>query len=287
MLFNNNDNIRRSTRLFSLVILAVTFAINAGVVFAAAFLQEDEENVAVLNTQYQVVRATDDYIVETQIEEFDEPEETNIPEIVEVDEMHTEEYIVQAGDSLWRIAEIAYGDGSMYGSLMELNGIEDEDSIYVGQVIKYYTEEITIEAACIQYSSLKAEQKKQQSQVVQNQNTTSGSAESGAARNYRVPSAENMTYEGQFFITGYDPWCAHCCGKSNAITASGAKATAGKTIATSKKYPFGTKLYIEGYGIYTVEDRGVSGNVIDIAAESHEACRWLTQHNVNVYIVNE
>ena len=96
-----------------------------------------------------------------------------------------------------------------------------------------------------------------------------------------------MTYVGKFFITGYDAYCSHCCGKSNGITASGTQASAGRTIATSKQFSFGTKLYIEGYGTYIVEDRGVSNGTIDIAAENHEACYDLTRHIVNVYIVND
>lgn len=285
MVFNSN-NIRRSTRLLAIIMLSVTFTINAVVVFALAVsmayeVDESEyinyNQIALEETYDLKAGAQELYVVESQNEIIEEEEP--------VDEMHTEEYVVQAGDTLWSIADKVYGDGTMYGSLIELNEIDNEDSIYVGQSLNYYTQETTITAACVQYSNLKAEEKKQQKQTVQNNSSSSG--DSGAARNYQVPSADSMTYEGQFFITGYDPWCAHCCGKSNAITASGAKATPGRTIATSKKYPFGTKLYIEGYGIYTVEDRGVTGNVIDIAAESHEACRWLTKHNVNVYIVNE
>lgn len=286
MIFGGN-NIRHTTRLLAIIMLCAAFTMNAVAVFALAITigydEIDEFDYAAYNEVY-LEEEVDTY----ELQELYVTESQNqIPEEIEqVDEMHTEEYIVQSGDTLWSIAETVYCDGSMYGSLIELNEINNEDSIYVGQSIKYYTQEATIEAACIQYSNLKAEEKKQQQQKQTTQNTSS-SGDSGSARNYQVPSADSMTYEGQFFITGYDPWCAHCCGKSNAITASGTKASPGRTIATSKKYPFGTKLYIEGYGIYTVEDRGVSDGVIDIAAESHEACRWLTKHNVNVYIVNE
>ena len=72
-------------------------------------------------------------------------------------------------------------------------------------------------------------------------------------------------------VTAYCP-CMKCCGKTNGITASGKKATANHTIATSSKYKFGTKIEIEGYGVYTVEDRGgaIQGNRIDIYFDTHE-----------------
>ena len=67
-----------------------------------------------------------------------------------------------------------------------------------------------------------------------------------------------------------------CCGKTNGITASGTKATAGRTVAASGKFALGTKLNINGH-IYTVEDRGgaINGNKIDIFVNSHsEALAW-------------
>ena len=76
-------------------------------------------------------------------------------------------------------------------------------------------------------------------------------------------------------ITAYCP-CSKCCGKTSGITASGTKATAGRTVAASSKFAFGTKLNIGGH-IYTVEDRGgaISGNKIDIFVNTHaEALQW-------------
>ena len=76
-------------------------------------------------------------------------------------------------------------------------------------------------------------------------------------------------------ITAYCP-CAKCCGKATGRTAMGTKATAGRTIAASGKFAFGTKLNINGH-VYTVEDRGgaINGNKIDIFVNSHaEALAW-------------
>ena len=78
-----------------------------------------------------------------------------------------------------------------------------------------------------------------------------------------------------FKVTAYCS-CAKCCGKTTGITASGTKATAGRTIATSGQFAFGTKLIINGQE-YTVEDRGgaIQGNRIDVYMNSHaEALAW-------------
>ena len=78
-----------------------------------------------------------------------------------------------------------------------------------------------------------------------------------------------------FKITAYCP-CSKCCGKQTGITASGTRATAGRTVAASSQYSFGTKLLINGK-VYTVEDRGgaIKGNKIDIYMNTHaEALAW-------------
>lgn len=87
-------------------------------------------------------------------------------------------------------------------------------------------------------------------------------------------------------ITAYCP-CSKCCGKATGRTASGTKATAGRTVAASSKYAFGTKLNIGGH-IYTVEDRGgaITGNKIDIFVSSHaQALQWGVRY-LPVSVVN-
>lgn len=52
-------------------------------------------------------------------------------------------------------------------------------------------------------------------------------------------------------ITTYCPYC------SGNITASGTRATAGRTVAADRRYyKFGTKVWIKGYGYRIVEDTG-------------------------------
>lgn len=87
-------------------------------------------------------------------------------------------------------------------------------------------------------------------------------------------SSSERTANGEyvaFTATAYCP-CAQCCGKTNGITASGTKATAGRTVAMSSSYSFGTKVEIQGLGTYVVEDRGgaIQSNRIDIYFDTHQ-----------------
>ena len=82
--------------------------------------------------------------------------------------------------------------------------------------------------------------------------------------------AEKYT-EMRVTATAYCP-CAKCCGKSDGITATGKKATAGRTIAVDPSViPYGTEVVINGH-TYIAEDCGglVKGKRIDIFFDSHE-----------------
>lgn len=101
---------------------------------------------------------------------------------------------------------------------------------------------------------------------------------------------ENGTYEsvGDFVLTAYCP-CPICCGvysnMTNPTTASGTRATAGRTIAAdTSKFPFGTQLVINGQ-VYTVEDRGgaIKGNRIDIYFNTHQEAINFGRRNATVY----
>ena len=47
-------------------------------------------------------------------------------------------YVIQKGDTLWKIAEKAYGNGAKYTSIVEANKevIKDADKIFPGQKIR-------------------------------------------------------------------------------------------------------------------------------------------------------
>lgn len=80
-------------------------------------------------------------------------------------------------------------------------------------------------------------------------------------------------YIGNYKFTHY---CTekrkHICGTGTGLTATGSQVTAGRTVAVDPSViPYGTELYIEGYGWRVAEDCGgaVDGKHIDIAVETH------------------
>lgn len=102
---------------------------------------------------------------------------------------------------------------------------------------------------------------------------------------------ENGTYRslGEFELTAYCP-CPICCGiysnMTNPTTASGTRATQGRTIATDTSViPFGSKVVINGK-IYTAEDTGgaIKGNRIDIYFESHTEALYFGRQKAQVYL---
>ena len=98
-----------------------------------------------------------------------------------------------------------------------------------------------------------------------------------------------FVYIGDFKITHY---CAedynHICGNGNGITATGTQITVGKTIAVDPKIiPYGTTVYIEGYGWRVAEDcgGGVDGNHIDVAVENHNTAMSMGVKHKGVWLL--
>lgn len=106
--------------------------------------------------------------------------------------------------------------------------------------------------------------------------------DSGTAEAYE-PS---MTYLGDYTITFYCQ-CEECCGRwawSNS-TASGAVPSAGWTVAAGEGLPFGSVIYIEGFGEYCVQDRGVPDGWIDIYVNDHSEIPGYGMTTSSVYLV--
>ena len=111
-------------------------------------------------------------------------------------------------------------------------------------------------------------------------------------------------------VTAYCP-CGECCGwvrnwrfqpvyaygpnkgrrKIVGQTASGTQARPGTIAADTSLYPFGTIMYIEGYGYGRVEDRGgaIKDQKIDLFYRTHQqALEWGRQHkSVKVWFPRE
>ncbi len=90
-----------------------------------------------------------------------------------------------------------------------------------------------------------------------------------------------------YTITAYCS-CRICCGVYSpevtgreSHTATGTVPAEGRTIAVDPSViPYGTQVYIDGYGVYTAEDCGgaIKGNRIDMYFESHQAaCQFGVQ----------
>ena len=100
----------------------------------------------------------------------------------------------------------------------------------------------------------------------------------------RIPSG-HWENAGRHRITHYDSG-ACCNGRNAGRTASGAPMQVGRTVATGRQYPFGTRLLING-AIYTVEDRGVPNGCIDILVGSHAEANRRGLFHTNVFIWRE
>ena len=102
-------------------------------------------------------------------------------------------------------------------------------------------------------------------------------------------SEYKLVYLGNFKLTHY---CSelrpHICGTGNGITATGTKVTVGRTAAVDpRKIPYGTKMYIEGYGWRTAEDCGgeVKNNQIDILVSTHSQAMSMGTRSGGVWIL--
>lgn len=89
---------------------------------------------------------------------------------------------------------------------------------------------------------------------------------------YEMPQTEPERVSlGTFKITHYCA-CEKCCGAwADGYTATGTRATAGRTIAVDPDIiPYGTTVYINGHA-YVSEDcgGGINGNRIDVFCNSH------------------
>lgn len=98
----------------------------------------------------------------------------------------------------------------------------------------------------------------------------------------QLEKKQSKKYIGTYTITAYCS-CSRCCGKSDGITASGTHVKDGRTIACGS-LPIGTKVYIDGVGERTVEDRGVHGKWIDLYMDSHSECLRFGLKKRKVYI---
>lgn len=93
-------------------------------------------------------------------------------------------------------------------------------------------------------------------------------------------------YLGRFKLTAYCA-CSQCCGKWGARTATGTAPMQGRTIAVDPKViPYGSSVYIEGWGTYIAEDTGgaIKNNRIDIFFNNHTEALNFGVRYADVYL---
>lgn len=93
---------------------------------------------------------------------------------------------------------------------------------------------------------------------------------------------------GSFRLSFYCT-CEKCCGAyATGLTKSGTTVTEGRTIAVDPKViPLGSRVYIDGYGVFIAEDVGsaIKENKIDIAVGNHEQALKLGIDEATVYLL--
>ena len=129
--------------------------------------------------------------------------------------------------------------------------------------------------------------------------TSRGTAERTASTNPALTASTTLAKKVQgitptvkTFNTSAYCSCAKCCGKTNGITASGAKATSWYTIAAGNGYKLGTVIYIPAFkdkpngGWFVVQDRGgaISNSKIDVYMSSHSSALQYGRKNVEAYV---
>lgn len=95
---------------------------------------------------------------------------------------------------------------------------------------------------------------------------------------YSDSESGDMTLLGNLYITGYV--------ETGNPTASGVYPyVGGVAMSTSYGLPYGTTIYIEGLGYYTLFDTGCNYGVVDVFCNTVDECYALTSWR-NVYVVN-
>ncbi|EKC81048.1 hypothetical protein LEA_00750, partial [human gut metagenome] len=95
---------------------------------------------------------------------------------------------------------------------------------------------------------------------------------------YSDSESGDMTLLGNLYITGYV--------ETGNPTASGVYPyVGGVAMSTSYGLPYGTTIYIEGLGYYTLFDTGCNYGVVDVFCNTVDECYNLTSWR-NVYVVN-
>lgn len=100
------------------------------------------------------------------------------------------------------------------------------------------------------------------------------------------PEQKKLKYAGKFIVTGYNASAACCAPYDDGYTATMTIPQEGITAAADwNVLPAGTKIYIDGIGVRTVEDSGVKGNALDLFFEDYDTASTFGVQNLDVWII--
>ena len=124
------------------------------------------------------------------------------------------------------------------------------------------------------------------------QERTATSNPAATASTALAKKVQGITPKVKTFNTSAYCSCAKCCGKTNGITASGAKASSWYTLAAGNGYKLGTVIYIPAFknkpngGWFVVQDRGgaISNSKLDVYMGSHSAAIQYGRRSVEAYV---
>ena len=97
----------------------------------------------------------------------------------------------------------------------------------------------------------------------------------------------NFKKLGKYRLSFYCP-CTTCNGRSDGKTKIGTRMAEGRTIAVdSRIIPLGSRVYIDGYGVFIAEDTGgaIKGNRIDVCVSSHSRAYDIGIDYADVYLI--
>lgn len=161
------------------------------------------------------------------------------------------------------------GDSCKYAVIEAENDEASESEWRTGELAWYGVE--------IDPEQLAADREEAEEEICRDQEEKKDQQASANDADVDLTGAKDL---GDFYLTAYyNPW--------GNPTASGAPTVANHTIAQNS-LPFGSRVYIEGLGVYTVEDRGAVSNGshwIDVYCNTLQDCYNLPVRNARVYLL--
>lgn len=231
---------------------------------------------------------------------------SNVQQVAEKEASITAEEILQNYDTIVEkiiteqvvipyetITKEATGEGTKQNKVVQngINGLKE-----VTYKVKYQKE---IEIERIEISSTVIKEPVNKIVEVKTIQVTSRSGERIATTNPAATastklakSVEGITPIVKTFNTSAYCSCVKCCGKTNGITASGAKASEWYTLAAGSGYKLGTVIYIPAFsnkpngGWFVVQDRGgaISNSKLDVYMGSHSQALQFGRKTLECYV---